>query len=85
MNKEQIYDAQISPLMTQIIAICKAGGISMLAHFDISHEDDPGLACTTCLPGEDGELAASVAHGREAIMRNPNPILAFTITKGPPK
>ncbi len=38
MNKEQVYDDQISPLMLQIIDICKAKGIAMMASFDIAHD-----------------------------------------------
>ena len=31
MNKEEIYDSQISPLMQQVIAISKEHGIAMMA------------------------------------------------------
>ena len=31
MNKEQVYDNQISPLMQQIITVCKEQGIAMMA------------------------------------------------------
>ncbi|SDH11338.1 hypothetical protein SAMN05216466_107146 [Paraburkholderia phenazinium] len=47
MNKEQIYDEQISPLMTQIIAICRAHKIAHVACFAIPTEDDPDLRCST--------------------------------------
>jgi len=32
-DKEQIYDEKISPLMTQIIQICKENDIKMVADF----------------------------------------------------
>ena len=38
MNKEQAYDEQISPLMQQIIEVCKEKGIAMIASFDIAHD-----------------------------------------------
>lgn len=41
--RETIYDAEISPLMTQIIAIAKRAGIPMYASFVL----DDGLFCTT--------------------------------------
>lgn len=41
--RESIYDARISPLMTQIIAVCKEAGIPMYASFAL----DGDLACTT--------------------------------------
>lgn len=49
MNKEQIYDAEIAPLMDQIIAVCKANKIAMLASFHIPTEEDEHLNCTTYL------------------------------------
>ena len=49
---EAIYDAQIAPLMTQIINICFMNGIPMLASFQLSVGDDP-LYCSTVLPGRD--------------------------------
>lgn len=55
MNKEQIYDAEINPLMAQIIAICQKHKISMFATFDIPNDEDADLACTTCLADESGK------------------------------
>ncbi|MBZ5795945.1 hypothetical protein K8353_38090 [Burkholderia contaminans] len=51
ITKEQIYDEQISPLMTQIIAICKEHGIPIVASFFTPGNDDPELAVTTALLG----------------------------------
>ncbi len=56
MNKEEIYDDQISPLMTQIIAICREHGIAMLASYSIPNGEDDGLCCTTHLADENGEI-----------------------------
>lgn len=53
-NKEQVYDAEISPLMTQIIAVCKKNHISMYATYDIPNEEDDELRCTTCTCDESG-------------------------------
>jgi hypothetical protein len=49
MNKEQIYDDQISPLMAQIIAICQTNKIAFLSSFSIPTEDDPELRCTSVM------------------------------------
>ena len=35
MNKEEVYDEEISPLMKQIITLCKANGIAMVMNFAI--------------------------------------------------
>ncbi len=53
MNKEQIYDSQIHPLMAQIIGICQANKIAMLADFAIGHPDAEGLKCTTTLTSDE--------------------------------
>jgi hypothetical protein len=59
MNKEQIYDGQIEPLMTKILQICQQNGISMIASFDIEHAANPGLRCTSQLPDGDGNFTFS--------------------------
>lgn len=51
-DKEQIYDNKISPLMQQIIQICKDNEIDMVSSFylkDVTEEDEK-LYCTTRLP-----------------------------------
>jgi hypothetical protein len=50
-DKENVYDEQISPLMTKIISICKEHRIPMCAIFQYSDdegENGPGH-CTTAL------------------------------------
>jgi hypothetical protein len=47
MTKEEIYDEHISPLMTQIIAICKEHNIANLCSFSLDREE--GLMCTTAM------------------------------------
>lgn len=49
LNKEQIYDEHISPLMTQIINICMEHSIGMVATFHISTPEDEGLRCTSAV------------------------------------
>ena len=50
-DKESVYDEQISPLMTQIIAICKEHQLPMVADFQYSNDEENGPAhCTTTLP-----------------------------------
>ncbi len=50
-TKEHIYDDKISPLMMQIIAICKVHKIPIVASFFTPGADDPELAVTTALLG----------------------------------
>jgi len=50
-NKEQIYDEQIAPLMSQIIEICKSENIPMFAEFQYSDLD---FCKTLVYPNVDG-------------------------------
>ena len=82
-DSEAIYDAEISPLMAQIIAICKHHRIPMLASFQYSNQEtDEGNAhfCTTRIPfdGEHEALARATVEIRNGGAR----AFAFTITRG---
>jgi hypothetical protein len=90
MNKEQIYDEQISPLMQQIIEISKEHGIAMMASFAIGHdgegpngEDCTGLVCNTLLPDGDDEPNPVFTQANDLIRRRgrPEPMM-FTTKHG---
>lgn len=78
MNKEQIHDAQISPLMDQIIAICREHKIAMLATFFIPTEGDDGLACTSHLPDETGNLPERIQKASRIIRGGTQPLMLTT-------
>lgn len=69
MNKEEIYDSQVFPLMQQIIQICKDSGIAMLADFAIPTEEDEGLRCTSIIPDETGNNEQLQLNAYEHIRR----------------
>lgn len=50
-SKEEVYDKEISPLMQEIIRICKENKINMAATFslDFNAEEDSPLYCDTVL------------------------------------
>jgi len=50
-NKEQIYDAQINPLMAQIIEVCRQHQIAFVAAFSIPTAEDSDLQCTSAMLG----------------------------------
>ena len=77
MNKDQIYDAQIAPLMTKIIEVCQQNGIAMIASFDIAHEADPGLRCTSQLPDGAGNFTFSRVAGL-LVPTAPSPLMLTT-------
>jgi len=90
MNKEEIYDSQISPLMQQVIAISKGHGIAMMASFSIGHdgegpngEDCSNFTCNTLLPDGAGEPYPVFAQANALIRRNGRPApLMFTTDHG---
>ncbi|MFJ2364808.1 hypothetical protein ACIPIN_14140 [Pseudomonas sp. NPDC087697] len=53
MTKENIYDERISPLVHQIIDICKEHNIALLLSAQLEDEHGDRLYCTTILPGDD--------------------------------
>jgi hypothetical protein len=67
---EAVYDAEIAPLMSQIIAICQRNRMPMIATFayrgDERGEND---LCTTVLPFDD-RTPQTIALAYGVIMRN---------------
>lgn len=82
--RERVYDAQISPLMARIIAVCEREGIPLVAKFELDADggDDGGpLFCTTAI-----ELVgahACMTHLARVALPAPALALAFAITQRP--
>lgn len=50
---ESVYDDQIAPLMAQILQICQANNMPMLATFVYRRDDQGGYdLCTSAIPVE---------------------------------
>ncbi len=60
---EAIYDAEIAPLMTRIVAICKEHRLPMFASFAYANnlEADDTAFCTTALPFEGRAASALIS------------------------
>lgn len=81
--KEDVYDNQISPLMTQIIAICKEHKIAMLADFALDEDEDSEdgpLKCTTTLLTDDHDPTDEQIEAMRILLRPAPSFLAVTIT-----
>jgi len=79
MTKEQIYDQQISPLMAQVIEICKEHKIAFVATYSLSRPDDEGLLCTSALLEDDCEPPDSyLASMRLIYGRSREPLMMIT-------
>lgn len=75
---ETVYDAEIAPLMSQIIDICKRAGIAV--HVAFALDDD--LGCTTHIPsGAETKAAAEWRRKYEPLARSvsrPGGVLMLT-------
>lgn len=76
VDNETVHDEKISPLMRQIIAICKEHGIPVLASFLYA----PGEFCTTFIPGPAGDEGADTLAAAERVVRPRPSWAAFTVT-----
>jgi hypothetical protein len=92
-KREEIYDDQISPLMTKVIAICKEHDIPFVfsaqlnddrvGDEDCNEDGDPigPFYCTTAVVGEDGGLKLKKAA--HALKPDPPPsFAAYAIPAG---
>lgn len=82
MTREEAYDTKISPLMTQIIAICKEHDIPAFASFQYNDDrdgDDEARHCTTVLPFA---KCSSLIHKCAKVAKGDPPLVALTITSG---
>jgi hypothetical protein len=84
MNKEQVYDEKINPLMAQIIAICQEHNIAVVASFHTPNDDDEDLFCATCIPDENGSFPYYLAELSSVINRSlrggDGPVMMMTTT-----
>lgn len=87
MNKEHVYDNEISPLMLQIIAICRSKGIAMFASFNIAHDgegpegqDCSNLTCTSHLPDGDEVFDERYSKCAAAVQRRVRSTTSMHIT-----
>lgn len=77
---EAVYDEQIAPLMSQIIAVCKAHRLPMIASFNYRSTEDAHDTCDTLLAFE--ERDAPDYPRALATIRGGARLLAFTIRSG---
>lgn len=56
-DKEDVYDEQIAPLMSEIINICRKNNLPIVASFQYCNrkEDGPGYCSTTLLSGSEDQ------------------------------
>lgn len=82
-TKEEIYDDQISPLMSKVIAICKEHKIANVCSFFLGDsEEGSGLHCTTAMVQEDFEPSDELEQCYSILMqRGPSPLM-ITVRDG---
>ncbi|HEJ7889842.1 TPA: hypothetical protein SMI07_001854 [Serratia liquefaciens] len=79
---ENVYDEQISPLMQQIIAICKENNMSMIASFAFENCEERNLGCCTTILNSFNDRGVNEFDQALSIIRNEPMIsgLAITVT-----
>ncbi len=78
---EAVYDAEIAPLMTQILAICKRERMPMVASFAYAVTEDGVNKCTSYM-NFNGRLIREFKDAHDAV-RNRHDFMALTITTVP--
>lgn len=80
MDKEQIYDEQINPLMAQVIDICRANKIAFLASFAIPTEENSELRCSSAMLTADFEPPEEFMRAwKEILPASRNPLMFKTV------
>jgi hypothetical protein len=81
---ESVYDEKISPLMAEIIAICKEHKMPMLASFQFRYnEEEQSSFCTTRLHWDDTPESENLSAATKEIYRKPSfYACAITVSKG---
>lgn len=80
-TKEEIYDAQIEPLMAQILAICKQSKIAMIASFSL----DGDMLCTSLLLEDEYDPPTDFLTASATIIGTRLSPASFAITVSTPK
>ncbi len=80
-DKEEVYDSEISPLMKQVIAICKEHDIPMLASFIYENDEESGIGdCSTLLNPKGPRHHQNLTNGLTEVRRSEHSTAAITIT-----
>ena len=78
MTKEEIYDTQISPLIRQIIAICKQHKIANLCAFALENDGVDGMVWITSMTEEEFAPPQRLKDAVVAVNVKPRPVTVVT-------
>ncbi len=73
MNKEEIYDEKISPLVKRIAAICEESKIATIMAFAIPSDYDDGLRCSPATLTEEYDPPENMILALDILMRGSLP------------
>lgn len=80
---EAVYDAEIAPLMTKIIGICKEHKLPMFATFLCANDpDDEDLVCTTNLMFKERPIPEKLLALAPSIAPKSRSMMRMRVTKG---
>jgi len=82
-NREAVYDEQISPLMTEIIRLCKEHDIPMVASFQYNDDRPDGDAalCTTVILNQTPPPCDALLNASRALTRK-HSVTMLTVRDG---
>lgn len=83
-DAEKIYDEELSPLMEQVIAICKKNQIPFIASFNFANRKRDGkpVFCTSVL-NPNGRLSKEIDDMRRVIYGVPSAFSLIFASPGP--
>jgi hypothetical protein len=84
-SREAAYDAEVAPLMAEVIRVCKAHGIPVFASFQIDDgkDEEESRFCTTAILKKGDAPALHKAYAA-VYCREPQ-FVALTVTTSGPK
>lgn len=81
-DMEAVYDAEIAPLMAQIIAVCQRENMPFIASFGYAYDPndtDKQMFCTSYSPGPDSWVHPKIFAALKAV-RATYSFATFTVT-----
>ena len=84
IDKEAVYDEKVSPLVSQIIEICKQEKIPFIMSFALREESEEvgDLYCTTAIYGQPGMMKTSTFPKAMKVIKSEPEFLGVMIQKG---
>jgi len=80
-DKEEVYDDEISPLILEVIALCKEHRIPAAMMFQLNDDDDEHgpLYCSTCIPCRELDVSDKMSRVIDLVQPDRGGVIAETV------